>query len=169
MPNLQPPCKTSRCLSLLTTRRIIDKFQKELELTHAVLFSRSASSQALGERLYGLPIKSQRVVTRSVVLKYNRGRLPALVDFPIFGPRIIHLLRSMEQWHPRTFRELFIPGYSGRLDWWVAMFGAFIGIIAILSLGISCYQSVLGQKQVNLAVQSLNLQNGGIAMSVPPK
>jgi hypothetical protein len=52
-----------------------------------------------------------------------------------------------------TFRELFITEYSGRLDWRVAIFGAFIGIIAISSLEISCYQAVLGRKQVNLAIQ----------------
>jgi len=48
--------------------------------------------------------------------RFQYGRLPNLSDFHYLKPQIVYLLRSMEHWRPRTFRELFIPGYSGRLD-----------------------------------------------------
>jgi hypothetical protein len=62
----------------------------------------------------------------------------------------------MEAWRPRSFRELFIPGYSGRFDWWIAMFGAFFGIVTILGLGLSGYQAYVGQRQLAVALLALN-------------
>jgi len=73
----------------------------------------------------------------------------------------------MENWRPRTFRELFIPGYSGRLDWWVAMFAIFFGATSIVGLGIVCYQAAVGQKQLAAALaEGLMLQKEGLNVTM---
>lgn len=163
---LLQPDRNFLTFSVVANSSTIFNYQAELHNTHDLLFNRSPSSKKLGERFYGRPILGHTNALYRRRLLFNKLRidnqteevevnllspyiLPEFSEFPIFAPRICHLLRSMEEWRPRTFRELFIPGYSKRLDWWVAMFGVFIGIIAILSLGISCYQAVLAQKQVN--------------------
>jgi hypothetical protein len=146
--------------------RTINKFQKELRLTHEILFMRSRSSRKLGEVLYGRSISSKS--SRRGVFLFDDVTCVSLRDhlfdqtssnisnFHFFGPRIVYLLQSMENWRARTFCEVFIPGYSDRRDWWVAMFAIFFGFITVLGLGLTAYQTYLAQRQVALALEALN-------------
>lgn len=84
------------------------------------------------------------------------SRLPHPTSLRYFGPQVIHLLQSIENWRPRTVRELFIPGYSARLEWWVAMFALFFGIISILGLVVCGYQAYLSKRQLAVALKQLN-------------
>lgn len=141
-------------ISALIVRTISD-FQKELHLTHRLLFCRNDASLRLGEHLYGVPINGKGTFSVRLTGDFD-GRLPNISEFRLLGPRIKYLLRAMEMWRPRRFREVFIPAYSGRMDWWVAMFAIFFGVISILSLGFTVYQSVLSQKQLKAALDALN-------------
>lgn len=85
----------------------------------------------------------------------NASTAKVLKEFPLLGRRMVHLLEQMEGWKPRSFRELFIPGYAARMDWWVAMFAIFFGIISVLGLGLSGYQAFVGQRQLSIALQAL--------------
>jgi len=157
----------SKCIVLLMylTVSTVNKFQKELRLTHEILFTRSISSRKLGERLYGRSISSTTAwgsflfddVTSVSLCNHVFDQTSSNIsNFHFFGPRIIYLLQAMENWRPRTFREIFICGYAARRDWWFAMFAIFFGFVTILGLGLSAYQAYLAQMQVALALKALN-------------
>jgi hypothetical protein len=143
--------------------RAIDEFIKELRLTHEIMFNRSASSRKLGEWLYGCPITHEDRFGDSIFL--GKGDLNSyssnLANYKYFGPRIRHLLHSMEQWRPRSYRELFIPSYTSRLDWAVAMAALFFGVVSLLGLFFTVWQAVVGQRQLTLALQALETAKGG--------
>lgn len=88
----------------------------------------------------------------------NWDTIPSAAEFGLLAPRIVHLLRRMETWRPRTFREMFIPGYATRMDWWVAMFAIAFGVVSVLGLGIGVYQLYLGQRQLSVALEALVCQ-----------
>lgn len=133
----------------------IDKFQRELLLSHTLLFSNKPTSKSIGERFYGFNIDLLNEMRRRY--PENPNRVHELSDFSILRPRILRLFRCMDEWKPRTFQELFISGYSGRLEWWVAMFAGFVGIISLLSLAVSCYQAFLGQRQLTVTLEGSNI------------
>jgi hypothetical protein len=133
-------------------------------MTHALLFTQNVDSLAIGTRFYGSRIHKSGGYFglpdyRATVILDARfgGRFPGLRDFEIFGDRTAHILRKMEDWKPRTFRELFIVGYKGRFEWWVAIFGIFVGFISILILAMGIWAAVAAQKQYNLALKEAAL------------
>jgi hypothetical protein len=162
-----PSGDLSKCnvFETFLTSRTIDEFQKELRLTHEILFTRSLSSRKLGERLYGRSISSTTrwgsflfddvtsVSLRDHVFDQTSSNIS---NFRFFGTRIVYILQAMEDWRPHTFCEIFIPGYADRRDWWVAMFAIFFGFITVLGLGLTAYQAYLAQRQVVLALAALN-------------
>ena len=87
----------------------------------------------------------------------NAPTADVLERFPHFAGRMVHLLESMENWKPKTFRELFIPGYVDRTSWWIAMFGIFFGFMSVLGLVLNGYQIYLGQRAVYLSQQQINI------------
>jgi len=93
----------------------IDDFQRELLFSHSLLFGSKGTSKSIGDRFYGFKIDLLSEMRRRY--PENSNKFCELNDFSILRPRIIRLFRSMEEWKPRTFRELFISGYSGRLEW----------------------------------------------------
>jgi hypothetical protein len=133
-------------------------------MTHALLFTQNVDSLAIARKFYGGDVfvagRWDRLdyarLKRTIVILdagYPRlGRFPGLRDFEIFGDRIAHILRKMEDWKPRTFRELFIYGYKGRFEWWVAVFGVFVGFVSLLILAMGIWAAVAAQKQYNLAL-----------------
>jgi hypothetical protein len=132
-------------------------------MSHTLLFTQNLDSLALGTKFYGGPIKrytdfwSARQEAAVFLDDRFGGRFPGLRDFEIFGDRIAHILLRMEDWKPRTFRELFIYGYKGRFEWWVAMFGIFVGVVSLLILTMGIWAAVAAQKQYNLALKEAGL------------
>jgi hypothetical protein len=138
---------------------------KELEMSHALLFTQNDDSRSIGGCFYG-GSKSIKGYGGHVLFDGKTtveldgrfgGRFPGLRDFEVFGDRIAHILRKMEDWKPRTFRELFIYGYKGRFEWWVAMFGVFVGVVSILVLAMGIWATVAAQKQYDLALKEAGL------------
>src|SRR5579859_1681469 len=94
----------------------MNQFQKELRLTHEILFTRSLSSRKLGERFYGRSISSECNYGSYLFDNVNSVYLrPHVFDqtssnvsnFRFFGPRIIYILQSMEDWrHAHSARFL---------------------------------------------------------------
>lgn len=132
----------------------VHEFQRELTLSHALLFGGKGASKSIGSRFYGIDIDFATEIRR--IFPEDTNKVLEARDFSILHPRIILLLRSMEEWKPRTLRDFFISGYSRRLDWWVAMFALIVGAISFLSLAVSFYQAVLGRKQLSLAQEGKN-------------
>ena len=70
-----------------------------------------------------------------------------IAAFEFFGPRIVYLLKSMDDWRPRSYEPcatyVSIAGYADRRDWWVAMFALFFGFITVVGLGLTAYQAYL--------------------------
>jgi len=87
----------------------------------------------------------------------NAPTADVLERFPYFANRMVHLLESMENWKPKTFRELFIPGYIDRTSWWIAMFGIFFGFMSVLGLVLNGYQIYVGQRALHLSQQQINI------------
>jgi hypothetical protein len=81
------------------------------------------------------------------------GRFPGLRDFKLFGDRMAHILRRMEDWRPHTFREAFTSGYKGRVEWWAAIFRVFVGLISLLLFAMGIRTAVVVQKQYNFALK----------------
>lgn len=154
------------------------KLRQEVQWSRAILFNRNAASRKLGEHFYGVPMKivgisrlagetiQSNMEPVSIMCIYpelevdvdNVPTATILEKFPYLAPRMVHLLERMENWSPRTFRELFIPSYTNRNNWWVAMFGLFFGVMSVMSMGLSTYQAVVGQRQLAVALQAFALQ-----------
>src|SRR5271169_4528500 len=45
-----------------------------------------------------------------------------LREFSLYRPHLAYLHQQMLGWKPRSFFELFIPGYADRLGWYTAIF-----------------------------------------------
>jgi hypothetical protein len=69
------------------------------------------------------------------------GNIPRLEDFHLLRPRLSELQREMNEWRPQTIGDLFKRGYKDPLTWYGFWFAAFVGIIGILSLGVSIAQT----------------------------
>lgn len=142
----------------------MEKLQVEVRKSHELLFSRTPASSRLGERFYGVPlierpdwkpndwIRTLKYVWKGNFVVENIPTAKVLKEFPYLAPRLVQLLERMENWKPRTFPELFIPGYVDRTNWWVAMFGIFFGVITVLDLVLNAYQVYLAQRQVAIAL-----------------
>lgn len=138
-----------------------------------MLFHRNPESRRLGKQFYGVRIR--QVSRLKFINDKDRGwsqppqymlscpaheldvdDLPVsriFKEFPYLAPRMVRLLERMESWKPRSFGQLFIPGYAGRFEWWIAMFGVFFGVVSLLSLiaslasvGLSAYQIQLSKE-----------------------
>jgi hypothetical protein len=70
-----------------------------------------------------------------------------LSDFPIYGVRIQHVRKRMEDWRPLRLRQAWRRPYKDPLPYYGFWFGVFIGLTAILSVGINIAQL----KQLNTA------------------
>jgi hypothetical protein len=55
--------------------------------------------------------------------------------------------KQMSEWKPRTFRELFIPGYKDRFTWqatWISLGFASLGVLILIC---SVWQTVMSTIQ----------------------
>jgi hypothetical protein len=82
----------------------------------------------------------------------NQLEKATLEHFRFYTPHLAVLQAQMSDWKPRTFRDLFVPGYKDRFTWFTAFFGLGIGIIGILSLVASIIQ-------IAIAVVALKASN----------
>jgi hypothetical protein len=157
---------------MLTKNRNLKALQGEIYRTHSLLLYRDSASLKLASDFYGLPFRESVSADRwatapdfmskpgcsyreDVVTVENMPAEKILQQFPYYAPRMVHLLECMENWKPRTFREVFIPAYVDRTNWYVSMFAIFFGIMSVLGLALNTYQMYLGQRQLTVALQAL--------------
>jgi hypothetical protein len=76
----------------------------------------------------------------------NVPAIKVLKEYPYFATRMVYLLERMEKWNPRTFRQLFVPSYGHRRDWFLGIFGLFFGLVSIISLVLLGYQKFIWEK-----------------------
>ena len=108
--------------------------------SHQMLFHRNPESRRLGEQFYGVRIHQisrleflrDKDIGWSQPLQYmlccpaqelDVDNVPVsrvFEEFLYLAPLMFRLLKRMESWKPRTFGQLFIPGYAGRFEWWIA-------------------------------------------------
>lgn len=89
------------------------------------------------------------------------SRPPIPSDFQYFGPRLELLYKHMLADQPRTYLDVFRPGYTDRFTWYTQMFAmliAFLGVLnVILSLVQTVYTGVAYRDAKSLAVQANDL------------
>jgi hypothetical protein len=159
---------------MLTRNSRLKALQDEIFRTHSLLFYRDSASLKLASDFYGLPFRSEasadfwatapdrmykpgvRYYREDVVKVENMPAEKILQRFPYYAPRMVHLLERMENWKPHTFREVFIPAYVDRTNWYVSIFAIVFGIMSVLGLALNAYQIYLGQRQLAVALQALN-------------
>jgi hypothetical protein len=107
----------------------IHGLRKELKSTTSLLFARDGSSRKLAKELF---VRKSDKLPNEFWVNYGTGQ--HLGDFPAFRFHLAHIQERMQQWKPRKFSELFIPGYFDRLSWFTAVFGLVFGVIGALSL-----------------------------------
>jgi hypothetical protein len=130
--------------------RTIRRLHHEIILSYYLLFDRSEASRKLAHNFYD--------VYRMRTSMYGLDFTPITIDnvpvaeilkcFPYLGPRIVHLLERMDNWSPRGFRQLFIPSYTDRSNWWIAMFGLFFGFMSIVVVILNILLVYLGWRQL---------------------
>ena len=130
----------------------MDALRLELRNSVSLLFSRDQKSRRLAQVLFtgksrfqffnkwrGKPVGE--VASRlPYEFQYTQDAGVHLRDYRVFRPHLAYLRERMKAWKPRTFQELFIPGYYDRLTWFTAIFGLVFGIIGTLSLVASVVQ-----------------------------
>jgi hypothetical protein len=153
-------------------RRDVMPLIEEIENSHGLLFGPSPASRRLARRFYGVPVFkwTEHYVLRDIwweelshvhLNPFDAENVPIaqLLDkFPWLAERMVHVLETMENWKPKTFRELFIPGYIDRTTGWIAMFGIFFGFVSVFGLVLNGYQIYLGQRQMEIALKTFALQ-----------
>jgi len=110
---------------------------------------------------------------RSSVDKYfYRWGIPErqahLREFRLYRPHLAYLHQQMMGWKPRTFSELFIPGYADRLGWYTAIFAIVFGVLGLLSvvtsivqMGLAIVALQVSQEQLRLQIAQLGNSTGG--------
>jgi len=145
---------------------------EEIKNSHRLLFGRSPASRRLARRFYGVPVFKWKEyldlsnfwweeLSHIQLDPFDAENVPIaelLEKFPWLAERMVHLLETMENWKPKTFRELFISGYIDRTTWWIAMFGIFFGFVSLFGLILNGYQIYLGQRQMEIALKTFALQ-----------
>ena len=95
--------------------------------------------------------------------KWNHGRaapkrIAHLREFHLYRPHLAYLHQQMLGWKPRSFSELFIPGYSDRLGWYTAIFAIVFGVLGLLSVVTSIVQMGLALVALQVSQEQLRLQ-----------
>jgi len=85
-------------------------------------------------------------------------RIAHLREFPLYRPHLAYLHQQMLGWKPRSFSELFIPGYSDRLGWYTAIFAIVFGVLGLLSVVTSIVQMGLAIVALQVSQEQLRLQ-----------
>jgi hypothetical protein len=106
-----------------------------------LLFGRDGNSRKLAKELFVRETdKSPKTMSLPNEFWVSYGADQHLGDFPAFRFHLAYIQERMQQWKPRKFSELFIPGYFDRLSWFTAVFGLVFGVIGALSLVTSILQ-----------------------------
>jgi hypothetical protein len=108
----------------------------ELVYSHLLFFDRDQASKKFA--------KSQNIDI--LFLKGFRVHSPVedefqLQDFPIYGNRLHHIRKKMNEWHPQRLRELWIRPYRDPLAFYGFWFATILGIVAVLGLMTSLAQT----------------------------
>jgi hypothetical protein len=113
----------------------------------SLLFGRDDDSKQLAQQLFAPKSHKSKSTAKAKLLPIelleDMTTGQHLRDFPAYRFHLAYLQQSMQQWKPRSFSELFSPGYFDRLSWFTAVFGLVFGLIGLLSLVTSVIQVAL--------------------------
>ena len=122
----------------------------EIARSHALLFLQQPSPRTRHLTEY-LHLDLERVRLNEQVQPYDFktifydalewGNIPRLEDFNLLRPRLHELQREMNEWRPQRFGDLFKRGYKDPLTWYGFWFAVTVGVIGVLSLGVSIAQT----------------------------
>jgi hypothetical protein len=157
----------------------VGALEDEMHLTLILLFWRKEDSRGIAKWIFAPPeprtwhnffSSRDRSTTDKVCVLESMGFPPSLVfgaaglvpkgsihlnRFRHFRDWISYLRDQIRVWKPRTWREMFVPGYYDRFAWFVAIFGMVFGFIASLGLLASIVQIGLGVAQLRVVYQQL--------------
>ena len=152
---------------LLSFHRLLqaDSVIDETRAVISLLFLRRENSVRCFQRLLDprkfYQFRNDKVKKACLECKINTN----LREFKYYRPHLAYLHQQMLSWKPRTFTELFIPGYSDRLGWYTAIFGISFGILGILSVFTSIIQMGVAIVALQVTQEQLRLQIVQIANS----
>jgi hypothetical protein len=145
---------------LLHAERVALEVEAVLELLF--LRDRGNSIRRLQKLLGTRKVYELRTFTASE--KWGHGlrafklRKAHLREFDLYRPHLAYLHQQMLGWKPKSFSELFIPGYSDRLGWYTAIFAIVFGVLGLLSVVTSIVQMGLAIVALQVSQEQLRLQ-----------
>lgn len=74
------------------------------------------------------------------------GTTLQLAHFRIYGARLKHIQRQMNDWRPQTVQQLRKKGYRDPMNYYLFWFSIFIGVIAVLGFGATLAQTYASVK-----------------------
>jgi hypothetical protein len=64
-----------------------------------------------------------------------------IANFGILGPRLANIKNRMEDWSPKSVRDLAKPGYGDRLTYYTQLFALFIAAVGVVGVILSIVQT----------------------------
>lgn len=72
---------------------------------------------------------------------YEDAKRRGFAKFNILGPRLANIKNRMEDWNPKSVRDLVKPGYGDRFTYYTQLFALFIAAIGVVGVILSIVQT----------------------------
>src|SRR5271155_839488 len=140
----------------------------EVSASYSLLFGQSVGGRDEARRLFGVPVRGsyypdglfsdlstplaslEVIHWRGKILHllleirltlYEEAKRLGFAQFDILGPRLANIKNRMEDWSPKSVRDLTKPGYGDRFTYYTQLFALFIAAIGVVGVILSIVQT----------------------------
>jgi hypothetical protein len=82
-----------------------------------------------------------RLLFENTLTLHEDAKLHGFANFRILGPRLANIKNRMEDWNPKSVRDLAKPGYGDRFTYYTQLFALLIAAIGVVGVILSIVQT----------------------------
>ena len=124
--------------------------------SYVLLFGRDKKCERIGRKL---GVDMDFVHGFRDVYSQERSEFQ-LLHFPIYGDRLNHIQKKMQNWRPQSLTQLFIRPYQDPLTYYGFQFASVVGIVTIIAVAVAVAQTYAAFEALRLQMEQMGGING---------